>query len=267
MNNLICPLCRNLLEKNNNSYLCKNNHTYDISSSGYANLLLANQKKSLDPGDNKIMVSARKNFLDKGYFLPLSEYINTIISDYITSDSVILDGGCGTGYYLNNLLNKYNYLTCIGIDISKYAIMTASKQNQKINYFVSSIFDLPIKSDSVNVILNIFAPKPEEEFKRVLGNSGIIIEVIPSMHHLYELKKIIYGDKTYLTKEKPGFADLKKVDTKSLSYTMTVPNSDLPLLVKMTPYFYRTPEELLTKIYNIQEIELTFDFTVNIYQK
>ena len=49
---LVCPKCQKLLKKVNNSYLCSNNHCYDISKDGYVNLLLANQKHSTQPGDD-----------------------------------------------------------------------------------------------------------------------------------------------------------------------------------------------------------------------
>ena len=79
MDNLICPVCKLKLKKDQQCYRCAKSHCFDISSQGYTNLLLANQKNSLFPGDNKEMSRARKEFLNKGYFEPLSDMINEII--------------------------------------------------------------------------------------------------------------------------------------------------------------------------------------------
>ena len=192
---LLCPLCNNYLTKNdkNNFYKCTNNHCYDIAKEGYTNLLLANQKHSLCPGDNKEMVNARKEFLNKDYFLPLSNKINDILTDYCNNKNIaILDAGCGTGYYLNNLQKKFNNCSYFGVDISKFAVMKASKENKNISYFTANIFNLPFSNNSIDIILNIFAPKPEKEFRRILKNNGIILEVTPSTNHMIELKKVLY---------------------------------------------------------------------------
>ena len=45
MEKLKCPVCQNNLVKINNTYKCEKNHSYDISSKGYTNMLLANHHK------------------------------------------------------------------------------------------------------------------------------------------------------------------------------------------------------------------------------
>ena len=67
---IICPICRNKLKSVSNMLKCKNNHSYDISSDGYINLLPPH-KNGYIPGDNKEMVRARRNFLNGDYYLPL----------------------------------------------------------------------------------------------------------------------------------------------------------------------------------------------------
>lgn len=49
----ICPVCRKPLQKGEKFYICSQNHSYDIASSGYVNLLLANRKHSAYPEDDK----------------------------------------------------------------------------------------------------------------------------------------------------------------------------------------------------------------------
>ena len=98
---LVCPKCGENLVAGENSLVCKNNHCYDIAKEGYVNLLLANMKKTKMPGDDKLMVQARKTFLDKDYYGKLKTEINKAILDY--QPKILLDAGCGTGYYSNNL--------------------------------------------------------------------------------------------------------------------------------------------------------------------
>ena len=41
MSILICPVCGENLSKTEKSYTCTNRHSFDISKSGYVNLLLS----------------------------------------------------------------------------------------------------------------------------------------------------------------------------------------------------------------------------------
>lgn len=60
-----CPVCSHLLIKEQNTYKCENNHTFDLAKEGYLNLLLNAKKTS---GDSKEMMAARRDFLAKGYY-------------------------------------------------------------------------------------------------------------------------------------------------------------------------------------------------------
>ena len=66
MVNLRCPVCAGALEKRAGAYLCPKNHSFDIAKSGYVNLLLNSSQGH--HGDDKLMVRARRDFLDKGYY-------------------------------------------------------------------------------------------------------------------------------------------------------------------------------------------------------
>ena len=50
---IICPICKEKLEREGKSYRCINNHSFDISKSGHINLLIDNKKHSKMPGDDK----------------------------------------------------------------------------------------------------------------------------------------------------------------------------------------------------------------------
>ena len=96
---LICPKCKLKLTKdhnnNNHFFRCPNNHCFDISKEGYVNLLLS----KTDAGDNKDLIKARVEFLNKGYYFNLVEKLQDIIKQL--NINTLLDAGCGTGYYTN----------------------------------------------------------------------------------------------------------------------------------------------------------------------
>ena len=88
MNNFICPVCKSEFTKNNNSYICRNNHCFDISKKGTVNLLRSNKSSH---GDDKLMVNARRSFLDKGYYLPLLEVLKKQLCSAAQNKCTILE--------------------------------------------------------------------------------------------------------------------------------------------------------------------------------
>ena len=63
-----CPLCQQPLQQSMRTWRCDNRHAFDEAKSGYLNLLPVQNKKSKQPGDDKTMVNARRQFHDaKGY--------------------------------------------------------------------------------------------------------------------------------------------------------------------------------------------------------
>jgi hypothetical protein len=96
---LTCPFCQLTLSESGNTFVCANNHTFDIAREGYVNLL---RKKQL--GDTKEMLVARRQFLEQGYYQPLSDQLNELIYAHLSSSALrVLDAGCGEGYYLGCL--------------------------------------------------------------------------------------------------------------------------------------------------------------------
>ena len=87
-----CPVCSHLLIKEQNTYKCENNHTFDLAKEGYLNLLLNAKKTS---GDSKEMMAARRDFLAKGYYEKLSDRVNQRLKKSHLTDQAILDIGCG----------------------------------------------------------------------------------------------------------------------------------------------------------------------------
>lgn len=270
----ICPKCKEKLIKNGKSYSCKNNHTYDISKSGYVNLLLDNQKHSKNPGDDKDMVISRKNFLEKGYYQGISEKVNEIILSLLTKDDInILDIGCGEGYYTEKLKTFLNTRKIknriIGIDISKDAIMVASKKNKDIEWIVASASNLPLEDESLDFIICMFAKIIPEEKIRCLKKNGYLIIVSTGENHLLEMKEIVY-EKVRKDFYSP-VEDLKifeYVETKNCKYKTYIKEKEsIKSLFNMTPYRWRSPREGIEKLFSLEELELTVDVNIDIFKK
>jgi len=259
---LICPVCKNIITKFEKAYKCENNHCFDLHKSGYVNLLLANRMNSKAPGDNKIMVEARRSFLSNGYYNCLLLALNKTIDEI--NPQTILDSGCGEGYY-TNYINKENR-RIFGIDISKTAVGYAAKSNSLVDYFVGSVFDIPIMNNSIDLVMSLFAPYSGAEFLRVLKPDGHLVMVIPGRDHLIELKNTIY--------ENPYENDVKDYKLDGFSYDNSTEikekiivnnKADIDNLFKMTPYYYRTKKEDYEKILQLETLEITLNFEILVY--
>ncbi len=262
---LRCPVCQEKIEKNNEkTYACKNRHSFDISKKGYVNFLLCNQMRSKLPGDNKLMVDAREKFLQKGYYSQFLEALKNIVD--IFQPTIVLDAGCGEGYYTNGIYQ--NNRKIVGIDISKYALQKAAPKNKDITFIAASLFNLPIGDSEADLLFSLFAPYAGNEFYRVLKKGGIMILGIPGADHLFELKSVIY-DTPYQNQVKEyelehfTFLESKKIHTK-----IELQNrEDILNLFQMTPYYYRTRKEDIEKINSLEQFEVTISFELLIYKK
>jgi 23S rRNA (guanine745-N1)-methyltransferase len=273
---IICPYCQNeLLATSNKNYACELNHSFDVSKEGYINLLPINQKKSKSPGDNEMMISARRNFLELGFYDPLIEHIIKIIKEDFTFNNnhfIALDAGCGEGYYSEKVMNNIPGMTSqiVGTDISKYAVKNAAKKYKDNFYFVSSVFNLPVATEGIDLILSIFSPLQPEEFKRILTKDGYVIVVSPGENHLKELAELIYDnfrehENNVIEKMTPS---LEYQTTKKATFNIHITDVEsLLILLKMTPYYWSTSKENLTKIESCNDINITCDFNISIFKR
>ena len=122
--NLICPICEKLLSRQENRFLCPENHSFDIARQGYVNLLPIQRKHSAHPGDTREQVLSRREFLEGGFYAPIADSLIAAAKKYETSGP-ILDVGCGEGYYCTRLAKAMN-AELTGLDISKDAVRCAA---------------------------------------------------------------------------------------------------------------------------------------------
>lgn len=272
-----CPVCNKELIRKDNCYKCNSNHSFDISKKGYTNLLLSNQYHSLNPGDDKEMVLARKEFFKLDKYQCLKVALLRIIKEYHMDNNVVFcDIACGEGYYTNflhkNLSNSFTIET-YGIDISKYAIIEAEKMKKEmklenINYYIANLSYLPFMESSFSLILNCFAPIDDKEFFRVLKSNGIYIRVLPAEKHLLGLKEILYDDPYLNVAKEENIYGMKLIKEEIVDDLINLEtNQDIMNLFKMTPYYYKTNKKFKERLGLVDKLDTQVSFRIRVYKK
>src|ERR1035437_2058927 len=71
---LLCPCCNEALLPDGRGLRCAQGHAFDRAREGYVNLL-----RTRDTGDAKVMLQARRQFLDQGHYAPLAEALSQTV--------------------------------------------------------------------------------------------------------------------------------------------------------------------------------------------
>ncbi len=262
----ICPKCKAPLIKEAQRYICSQGHSFDIAGVGYVNLILGS--KSFH-GDNKNMVSARRRFLQSGKYSVIIDTLADILKSKALSHApTVIDAGCGEGYYTSALKSALPYADIYAFDVSKEAVVLASKASKNINFSVASVKNMPFCGQSADFIISLFSPLCEEEFYRILKPNGYLITVSPSPEHLFGLKEKIY-DTPY--KNPPStFAPLllEKTYEFTVNSIMTLEsNEEIVDLFTMTPYCYNTGKSGREKLEFLESLTTDIGFVFGLYQK
>jgi SAM-dependent methyltransferase len=269
---LTCPICTTQLAQSNNALVCSNAHAFDIAREGYVNLL----RKQL-PGDTKEMLVARRSFLERGSYQPLSDRLNQIASTYLaasTSPTNILDAGCGEGYYLGRLQQFLadRPLQCVGLDISKEAIRLAARRYKQACFVVANLKERLVLADgALHMILNIFAPRNPIEFARVLVPGGLLLIAIPAPEHLSQLRSALHLlniEEHKQEKISEQFAaDFDLVSASNLSYTLHLKHDEIVQAVMMTPNYWHLSAEQRVTMEDMESVETTAAFTYLLFRR
>ena len=262
-----CPVCGESLEKHGGTLGCANGHSYDIAKQGYVNLLMSNASGGKRHGDDKAMVAARSAFLDAGCYDNFRDGIVDAAREYFPAGMPVLDAGCGEGFY-SFAVHRALGGDMAGVDISKTALIAASKRGGGMKLAVAGVNRLPLANGSCGGILNIFAPTDSGEFWRVLAENGILLRGVPGERHLMELKAAVY-DSPYLNPKPDAFIPgFELIDRRAVSGTIHLPSqSDIQNLFMMTPYYYKTGRADQEKLEKLSSLETFVDFEIQIYKK
>ncbi|MBB5597775.1 putative RNA methyltransferase [Neomicrococcus lactis] len=191
---LVCPVCGDeMLLKGERTLHCVNGHEYDAARQGYFNLLTGRGTKFRE--DTPEMVAARLRFLEAGHYSPIAD---AIVAEVPREAQFVVDAGSGPGYYLNSVVSSLEdsgqssqsstQPRAVALDISRAAAKHAAKISNTLSLVTDLWSVLPLAANTVDVVLNVFAPHNIEEFRRVLKRGGRVIVVTPAPHHLQELR-------------------------------------------------------------------------------
>ncbi len=166
--------------------ICSNRHSFDVARSGYINLLQPQERRSKQPGDSLEAVAARRRLHDLGVTTPLLRGIEETLN--ASSGDVVLDAGCGDGYYLGSLASSIGF-EGHGVDISVPAIDAAARRYPKVEWIVANADRfIPYADQAFSLVLSITARMNPTEFHRVLREDGRLLIALPSPDDLIELR-------------------------------------------------------------------------------
>lgn len=267
-----CPVCQQALnlftEEKLTTLRCEQGHSFDRHKKGYVNLLLAQNKRSKQPGDDGTMVASRRDFLNEGHYRPLTQKIAELIKS--VNAQVILDAGCGEGYYLHELMQQLPQLQAFGFDISKPAIQSASQYKQ-CQWAVASTASMPYVDASFDLVLSVFSRVESLEFLRVLKPKGLVLFVGPGKDHLMALRKLIYPQiRDYAIDKHQHY--FSSHFTLQESHELQVPlalnsNQQIHKLLSMTPHGQRMGADAQTRLKTTEHLQDEADFRLYLYQK
>lgn len=185
---LLCPVrnCRLPLIRGERCVACERGHSFDIARSGYVNLLQPQDRRSARPGDSVAAVAARRRLHDLGVTKPLLDAIAETLAP--SSSDVVLDAGCGDGFYLGTLARAAGF-SGHGVDISVPAIEAAARRYPECEWIVANADRfVPYADRSFSALLSITARMNPGEFRRVLREAGRLLVGLPSPDDLIELR-------------------------------------------------------------------------------
>ncbi len=264
----ICPHCREPLEKSGGSFVCVNGHVFDVAKEGYVNLMTGRQKSG-HKGDTLEMLGARRQYFERGFYEPLRQKILQRVAK-IPHDR-IAEVGCGEGYYIGGISEHINSSECVGTDIAKEGIRLAAKRYPRVQLAAADTNVLvPLADHSVDVLLDIFAPRNTAEFARVLKPHGRLLVVIPTQRHLAELRTIQpllaiqQGKRQAVEDSMAGY--VKLVTAETLTTPLRLDGSAVSDLIRMTPNAWFLTDEQTDRLKQVQEIAVTAQFELLMFQ-
>ena len=189
------------------------------------------------------------------------------MKEYAKGDGIILDVGCGEGYYTAGMKEALPSATVYGFDVSREAVRLAAKRKCG-HFFVGSAYNVPMRTESADAVTLLFSPLCLDEILRVLKRGGIFVTAVPAERHLWGLKEVLY-DKPYQNEPADGVPDgFTLLSHSHLEDLIAIEGQDMiHALFSMTPYFYKTSKEGHERLEGLNALKTEIAFELFVYQK
>lgn len=260
LNCLICPVCGERLERQQDCFRCVQGHTINVNKKGFLNVL----SRQTDGCYDESLFLSRQQVFQSGCYLPVLDEIIRLLPSFPCK---ILDAGCGEGWWLNQILSRRNDCTGTGIDISRDAIHRATDWPCEGLWMVGDLRHLPFGSQSFDVILDVLTPASYSEFRRLLKPNGILIKIYPEEQYLREIREA-RGMTLYQAGQVDAYLHENARVLSSVRVTSTIPvTPDLwSHFVRMTPLNQDMSSEDLDRLAASPLSTITIDLSVTAAQ-
>ena len=265
---LACPIDGLALGTSDRALVCGRGHAYDVSRSGYVNLLPVQFKPSRDPGDDVAMVGARRRVLDSGLFDPLADAVAGRVLACLDAAAsrreppgdvgvragegrapLLVDAGCGEGFHTARVASLIeadgrHAPRVLGTDISVHAVKAAAGRYRDIGWAVANNTRLPVLAGEPDVITSLFGFETWEPWSALQRVGRHVVVVHAGPRHLLELRRAVYETVRVHgpPSSEPGIAaGYVLEDERPLAFgAADVPVEGFADVLAMTPHAHRT---------------------------
>lgn len=281
LTSLACPIDGTVLARMGEQHRCAKGHSFDRARDGYCNLLVVQHKASLDPGDSREMVAARRRVLEAGHYAPIAAHLfeQHVLPQVSAQDGPlrVVDAGCGEGNYLQRIATlagaceAAGTLELAGIDVSKWAVKAAAKQKAPVTWLVANNRTPPFVHGSVDLFLCLFGFPVWEGFTSVQTGGQRVLLVDPGPDHLIELREIIYpvvqtsAPQAWPQAAAAGYREIKA--TWLQFKTRLATPQMIGDLVGMTPHAHRMSADGRVALATYQHLTVTINVVARMFQK
>jgi len=207
---LACPHDGEQLVEEARTLGCPHGHRFDLARQGYANLTAGRPRHG---GDSPAMLDRRRRVHEGGVLARVhaavvhAAVVDAAVVDAATTDAdhrraetqhrgralpagIVCEIGAGPGTYLAAVLAAMPDRTGLAVDVAKAAARRATRCHPRADAIVADVWDgLPLRTGSVAVLLDVFAPRNAAEFARLVVPGGTLVVAAPEDDHLVELRE------------------------------------------------------------------------------